>query len=360
MNHFDGIEVGIHNIAMLSDAKSRSITAENFKGEKSMGGRASKGTGENASRELGVGWKVSPSVIIQAGERFEMVNIKESGCIKHIWMTTSVEQWRNLILRMYWDDEQSPSVIVPLGDFFCNGWCEHSLVNSTSIVVNPAGGFNSYFPMPFKKAARIEIDNISNQDIVLYYQVDYILTEVSSDMAYFHAQWRRSNPVQKGDIHTVLDGVHGKGHYVGTYMAIQVNNNGWWGEGEVKFYLDGDKEYPTICGTGTEDYFGGAWNFEQPKGTYCLYSTAYSGLNQIIRPDGLYQANTRFGMYRFHIADPIRFNENLKVTIQDLGWRANGKYLCRQDDIATTAYWYQSEPHNPFESLLNKDDLEII
>src|SRR3712207_5505094 len=140
-------------------------------------------------------------------------------------------------------------------------------------------------------------------------------------------------------VHTLLDGIQGSGHYVGTYLAWGVNNNGWWGEGEIKFYLDGDDAYPTICGTGTEDYFGGAWNFDVPGQGYTTFSTPFLGLNQVIQPDGLYRSQQRFGMYRWHIMDPIRFQQDLWVTIQALGWRRaledTGRYLPLQDDIAS-------------------------
>ena len=157
----------------------------------------------------------------------------------------------------------------------------------------------------------------------------------------------------------IADNIRGKGHYVGTYLAWQVNNNGWWGEGEVKFYIDGDKEFPTICGTGTEDYFGGAWNWEQPAGQYCTYPTPYMGMHQVIKPDGLYSANMRFGMYRWHVSDPVRFESDLKVTIQDLGWRSEGRYLPQQSDVSATAFWYQTEPHEKLPTF-EKNDLEVI
>ena len=128
----------------------------------------------------------------------------------------------------------------------------------------------------------------------------------------------------------------------------------------MKFYLDGDTDFPTICGTGTEDYFGGAWNFEHPKGQYGSYSTAFLGLPQVISPDGLYRSQQRFGMYRWHIPDPIRFEQDLRVTIQGLGWRKDGRYLPLQDDIASVAFWYQREPHQPFPPPPNLHDLEVI
>lgn len=289
-----------------------------------------------------------------------MADITGPGAIQHIWLTCFPSNWRHMIIRMYWDDEQEPSVEVPLGDFFCNGWCERSNVNSMPIAVNPAGGMNSYWLMPFRKQARITVENRMQEAVVLYYQVDYTLTDVPGDSAYFHAEWRRSNPLNYEEVHTILDGIKGKGHYIGTYLAWQVNNTGWWGEGEIKFFMDGDQEYPTICGTGTEDYFGGAWNFEQPKGEYGVFSTAFLGLHQVIKPDGLYRSQQRFGMYRWHIMDPIRFEDDLRVTIQALGWRSGRRYLPLQDDIASVALWYQSEPHVTHPQLPDNDGLEVI
>lgn len=360
MNKFNGLEMGIGSLARVSDGQTRSISAENFNGEKGKGGMATEGTGANCARDLGIGWKVSPSVEIAAGATFTMAEIDGPGAIQHIWLTSAPSHWRNMILRMYWDEEEQPSVEVPLGDFFCNGWQERCDVNSQPIAVNPAGGMNSYWLMPFRKHAKITVENKASDKVVLYYQVDYTLTDVPDDMAYFHAQWRRSNPVPYGEVHTILDGVTGRGQYIGTYLAWQVNNTGWWGEGEIKFYMDGDKQFPTICGTGTEDYFGGAWNWEQPNGKYSTYSTAYLGMHQLIKPDGLYRSQQRFGMYRWHIMDPIRFQSDLKVTIQDLGWRSGGRYLPQQSDISSTAFWYQLEPHAPFPSLLGNDEREVI
>jgi Protein of unknown function (DUF2961) len=360
MYSFNGIGMGLGNLSRLSNAVTRSISAENFTGEKGKAGMAKEGTGAKPARDLGQGWKVSPSVAVPANSSFTLGEITGPGVIQHMWMTCAPNAWRNFIFNIYWDGEEEPSVQVPLGDFFCNGWCERSNVNSIPISVNPAGGFNSFWEMPFRKSAKIVMENLADHETILYYQIDYTLTEVPEDMAYFHAQWRRSNPVQAEDVHTIINGIKGKGHYVGTYMAWQVNSNGWWGEGEIKFYMDGDNQYPTICGTGTEDYFGGAWNFEQPQGEYGTFSTPYLGLHQVIKPDGLYRANQRFGMYRWHIMDPIRFEEELKVTIQALGWRSEGRYHARQDDIASVAYWYQTEPHASYPALPDKDGLEVI
>jgi hypothetical protein len=269
-----------------------------------------------------------------------------------------------VVMRIYWDDETTPSVETPIGDFFCNGWGVRCNVTSLPIAVNPAGGFNSYWEMPFRKHARITIENLSPDTLNgFYYQINYTLTAVATDRAYYHAQWRRSNPIPYGQVHTLLDGVRGNGHYVGTYLAWGVNNNGWWGEGEIKFYLDGDNAWPTICGTGTEDYFGGAWDFEQPQGQYCVFSSPFTGLPQVIKPDGHYQSQQRFGMYRWHVMDPVRFRQDLRVTIQALGWRSQtdgkSRYLPLQDDIASTAFWYQAEPHAPFPPLPSANGLEV-
>ncbi|MCT1398999.1 hypothetical protein AK95_33200 [Paenibacillus sp. LC231] len=360
MMNFNGLNMHLGNLSRLSNAQTRSISAENFTGEKGKGGMATDGTGAAASRDLGVGWKVSPSVEILPGETFTMGDIQGPGAIQHIWLTCHPTLWRNLIIRMYWDDEQEPSVEVPVGDLFCNGWGERSDVNSIPVAVNPAGGMNSYWQMPFRKQARLTMENRAPEKAVLYYQIDYTLTDIPEDEAYFHAQWRRTNPVPYKEVYTILDGVTGHGHYVGTYLAWQVNNNGWWGEGEIKFYMDGDQDYPTICGTGTEDYFGGAWNWEQPIGTYRTYSTPYLGMHQVLKPDGLYRSQQRFGMYRWHVMDPIRFQSDLRVTIQDLGWRSGGRYLPQQSDIASTAFWYQAEPHAPFPELPGNDEREVI
>lgn len=264
-------------------------------------------------------------------------------------------------MRMYWDGMENPSVECPVGDFFACGWGEYAQVSSLAVCVNPGSAFNCYWEMPFKKHAKITMENRDDEPMVLYYQIDYTLTDVPEDAGYFHAQFRRTNPLPYKDVYTIVDGIEGKGQYVGTYMAWGVNNSGWWGEGEIKFFMDGDKEFPTICGTGTEDYFCGSYNFENKKtNQYQEYTTPYAGLPQVIRPDGVYRSQTRFGMYRWHISDPIRFESDLKVTIQALGWKRGGKYLPLQDDIASVAYWYQTLPHNKFPELPDRDYLEII
>jgi hypothetical protein len=364
-NSYNGLGLSLGNLARISTAQTRSISPENFNGDKGKGGMAVDGTGALAGRELGQGWKISPSINLTGRSSVTLADIRGAGAIQHIWITVAPEHWRRLVLRMFWDDEPDPSVEVPLGDFFCMGWCERANLTSLAVAVNPAGGFNCYWEMPFRQSAHITIENMTSDDILgFFYQITYVQTEVPVDLAYFHAQWRRSNPLPYMQVHTILDGIKGQGHYVGTYLAWGVNNTGWWGEGEIKFFLDGDRDFPTICGTGTEDYFGGAWNFEHPKGQYGVFSGPYSGLSQVIIPDGLYRSQQRFGMYRWHIMDPLRFQQDLRVSIQALGWRSrlDGKrrYFPLQDDIASTAYWYQSEPHAPFQPLPGVDNLEVV
>ncbi len=361
MAKFNGLGMNMGTLSLLSDAKSRSISPENFTGEKGKGGMATTGTGENCARDLGQGWKVSPSIKIAAGETREIADIDGPGAIQHIWCTPT-GHWRFCILRIYWDGQDKPSVECPLGDFFACGWQKYAQVSSLAVCVNPGRGFNCYWEMPFRKNCRVTIENIAEEDMTLYYQIDYTLTDVPEDAAYFHAQFRRTNPLPYKDVYTIVDGIKGKGHFVGTYMAWQVNNTGWWGEGEIKFFMDGDDEFPTICGTGTEDYFCGAYNFDvgRDEGGYREFTTPYAGMPQVIRPDGLYQSQTRFGLYRWHVSDPVRFEEDIKVTIQALGWRSGRRYLPQQDDIASVAYWYQTLPTADFPELPERDYLEII
>ena len=164
--------------------------------------------------------------------------------IEHLWLTTRPDAWRSMVLRMSWDGaDEAPAVAVPLGDFFCQGWAEFAPLVSEPMVVAPHGGMNCYFPMPFRKSARISIENLGPGEQVVYYQVDYALGEIPDDLGYLHATWRRANPVPAGEVFTILDGAAGRGSYVGTYLAVGVNSPGWWGEGEVKFFLD-DESLP--------------------------------------------------------------------------------------------------------------------
>lgn len=364
---FSGVNMGLGNIMKLSNAQTRSITAENVYGEKGKGGMARVsdtpqpevkkigqvwGAANPCSRDLGRGWKVRPCITVPAGKTTTLMDVKGPGVIQHIWITVGGNHYRDLNVRMYWDGEKSPSVECPIGDFFCNGFKTRANVLAMPINVNPSGGFNCYFPMPFRKRARITVENRSPGDIGgFFYASNYALTKVDEDDAYFHAQFRRTNPLPYKEDYVILDDIKGKGQFVGTYMAWQQNSSGWWGEGEIKIFLDGDSKFPTICGTGTEDYFGGAWCFGE------TYSAPYMGY-PLGNCDG--KPGNRHGLYRFHILDPVRFGEDLKITMQAIGWRSEGRYLPLQDDISSVAYWYQSEPHKRFPALGDRDALEVI
>ena len=357
MSGFNNMMSGL---SVITNYESRSICPENFTGEKGKGGMATEGLGANAARDLGQGWKVSPAVRIEPGETFELCNIEAEAMIKHIWIVDSCEKNRKLILRIYWDNCEKPSVEAPLCDFFaCADYQNFSQLSSIPVCVNPKRAFTCFWEMPFKKRCRMTLENIYTEQINVYYQIDYVLCPVPDNFGYFHAQFRRTNPLPYKENYVILDNVEGDGHYIGTYMFWGVNNCGWWGEGEIKFYLDGDTDFPTICGTGTEDYFLGSYNFDI-GGKYQEYTTPFSGLAKVIRPDGIYRSQTRFSLYRWHILDPIYFHKNIKVTIQALGWRDGGRYLPLQDDISSVSFWYMKKQCLTFPEFPCADELEII
>lgn len=352
----------MEGLCELRDADTRSISPENLTGEKGKGGMATleEGSAARAARELGQGWKVNPYVNIEPGATVTMGETEGMGYINHIWITPTGE-YRTTILRFYWDGETSPSVEVPVGDFFAAGWGmgKEPRISSLAVCVNPRSGFNCYWQMPFRKGFRITLENMGEKKARAFYQIDYSLEAVPEDVPYFHAQFRRVNPLPEKEVYTVVDGIQGKGHYVGTYLAHGANSPGWWGEGEIKFYIDGDSDFPTICGTGEEDYFCGSYGYNEKRegdvDTYENFSSLYSGFYHVPLDGGL----RRFGQYRWHITDPVCFKQNLRVTIQSLGWQSEGRYLPLQDDLASVAYWYQAEPHNAFPTLPGKNILAI-
>ena len=360
-------DFSLSSLARLQQGQSRCINWENRNGEKGKGGMAAS--------VLGPSRKGSPCIpSLGPGECVTLAEISGTGQIQHIWMTVTDRAsernpfvLRDLVLRMYWDGEAFPSVEVPLGDFFCCGFGVSYPVNSMPIAVNPTRGFNCYFPMPFLNHAKITLENQCDEEIpAFFYQIDYcLLDSLPENTGYFHAQWRRQRITEKGKDYVILDGVKGRGQYVGTYLALTTLERYWYGEGEIKFYLDGDQEYPTICGTGTEDYFGGAWSFAtQEKGrtvenTYCtpfLGYPYYSARDTQIHND--YHNDDQMpqrSFYRWHIPDPILFTRDLRVTIQQIGVYHGGLFE-RQDDVASVAYWYQTHPHEPFPPLMDRRD----
>jgi hypothetical protein len=353
------MDIGLSNIFQNRNVESRSLSAENFRAIKGQGGMATPETtlhkgAANCARELGQGWKLSPCLEIPAGGSVTIMDQAGPGMIRHIWVTLDPRWYRDVILRIYWDGQETPSVECPIGDFFCNSWGRRQNILALPMNVNPSGGMNSFFPMPFRKHVRISIQNDSPNDLPhFFYTINFTLEEVSADSLYFHARWRRTNPLVYATDYLILDGVHGQGQYVGTFMAWQQNNTGWWGEGEIKMFIDGDQAFPTICGTGTEDYFGGAWGFGNES-----YSAPFMGFQQVVGKSC--DPGARMTLYRFHIQDPVFFHSDLKVTMQAIGWRSEGRYLPLQDDIASVAYWYQTLPSVPFEPIVSRNLREII
>lgn len=361
MSYLDkGLGFGLASAPIITKGRTRSVTAENVNGEAGGGGKA--------ANHLGVGRKGAPCIDLPRGSTVTLMDIDGPGVIQHMWFTvtdrTEAGQFvlRDLVLRMYWDGEQTPSVESPLGDFFCNGFGQRAVVNSLPIAVNPTGGMNCYFPMPFGAHARITIENQHAGDISgFFYAINYTLVEQLPEQAgYFHAQWRRENLTNEGIDFTIVDGIEGEGQYVGTYLAWNAMQRYWWGEGEIKFFIDDDGDYPTICGTGTEDYVGGAWCFyEKDERGYMVektYNTPFLGYPFCSRDDATQpekfgrDAACMHGLYRFHLLDPIRFEQRLRVTIQQIGHNSRELFE-RTDDVSSVAYWYQREPHGAFPEL---------
>jgi hypothetical protein len=336
---------GLGSLPFLTDAKTKSISPENPTGEKGKGGMAIPNPKDpkpfvnaRAADDLGQGWKVSPFIRINKGETAILMDVEGEGIIQHIWMVEGLS--RSHVLRFYWDNEKTPSIEVPAPDFFAVGHELFAPVNSLAVVVNAKNALNCYWPMPFKKHVKITLTNEDDKDLELMaYQITYSETTIPDNSGYFHAQWRRSMTNPDNPDYVIIDGVKGKGRYVGTFLAWTQLSSAWFGEGEIKFYLDGDKKFPTICGTGTEDYFCGSWGFPE------IYTTAYSG--NTLKYAGV-NGPPKWSLYRWHIQDPICFQKDLKVTIQALGWYPNKKYKPLDDDIASVAYWYQTEPHEKF------------
>lgn len=323
--------------------RSRAITWENRNGEVGAGGQAKGGR------------KGSPSIPnLKAGETVTLMDIEGCGVIRHIWLTTrlfkdsdptfQIEGFRNLIVRMYWDNSTVPSVEAPMGDFFGLAHGRSAPLNGTFTSAILGRGFNSYFAMPFRKHARITLTNDlpSHRDVrSVYFQIDYELHDtLPENTGYFHALFQRQNPtVQKHDF-VLLDTSEGPGYYVGAVLGIRPLEQFWWGEGEMKMYIDGDKALPTICGTGTEDYFLAAWSLS-------AYQSLYAGCAFALPPDDKTTGirHKLVSMWRHHEKDPIYFNDRLKVTIQQMGIDAVGNKIERSDDTCSTVYWYQAKPN---------------
>lgn len=343
-----GLQPGLGTLPLLGRGRTRSISAENPTGEKGKGGMAvpdpsnpKPAANAAAAYELGQGWKVRPFIRVDAGKTATLMDVQGSGVIQHIWIVENIN--RGLVLRCYWDGEEQPSVECPVPDFFAVGHGKMAPVDSLAVTVVPKNALSCFWPMPFRKRARITLTNETDKDVTLVaYQITYVETDVPAQAGTFHAQYRQAE-TGKQNPYVILDGVKGRGRYVGTFLAWTQMEKGWFGEGEIKFYLDGDKEFPTICGTGTEDYFLASYGFPKP------YSTAYSGStlpsNENAEPPQFWS------LYRWHIQDPINFEQDLRITIQALGWEGNKYRKLAKDRISSVAYWYQDGPHAPFPQL---------
>ncbi|WP_165226987.1 glycoside hydrolase family 172 protein [Aquisphaera insulae] len=347
-----GLEQGLSSLPFLSHARTRSVCAENPTGARGQGGRAVPDKAQadppasaRAADELGQGWKVRPFLRVNKGQTATLMDVDGPGVIQHIWMAGPMKWSRAHVLRFYWDGEETPSIEVPAADFFAVGHGKFAPVHSLAVVTNPQDALNCYWPMPFRKHARVTFSNDSTTDDVtlLAYQITYAEAPIPADAGYFHAQFRRAR-TDRVNPYVILDGVRGHGRYVGTFLAWTQREKGWFGEGEVKFFLDGDEEFPTICGTGTEDYFCGSYGFATP------FTGPYTGTTLPASDQG--PPPNFWSLYRWHIMDPINFERDLRVTIQALGWY-EGKPLYKKlsDDVASVAFWYQAEPHSPFPSL---------
>jgi len=293
-------------------------------------------------------------ITIPAAQKAVLADIQGPGSIVHIWVTiSSPERYhlRTLVLRMYWDGEREPSVESPIGDFFGLGYGQPYYWWSQPLAVTDRA-LNCFFPMPFSQSARVEVTNEGQQDVrAFYYYIDYETYDhpLPDNVGRFHAQWRRQMTTRSeervnttGANNYVIMEAEGRGHYVGVVMHIQGLRTGWWGEGDDMIFIDGDGA-PTLHGTGLEDYFCGAWNFNELNREYL---TPYFGY--------LRKGNSDYtgwhSMYRFHIEDPISFRRSIRVTIE------HGHANDRADDYSSVAYWYQTEPHKPFPKLAEAKD----
>lgn len=350
----------LSDLTLKKDIRTFSVCPENPTGSKGEGGKATldNGSAAMAARELGQGWKVNPYIVLEAGKTAVLANVEGEGAIKHFWITDCAKYGRQLILRIYFDGQSMPAVHTPLPDFFASADnSEYRQISSLAICYNPYKGMNCYFEMPYFKGFRVEIENIGASAAQIYYQIDCEEKKISPDSLYFHAQFRRTNPLPYKEAYTILDNIKGNGLYVGTYLHWGVKSNGWWGEGEIKFFIDGDTNFPSICGTGTEDYFCGSHDFEV-TGKYMEFSTPYTGLSKVGYTDGTYRSQRYFDMYRWHITDPIYFKKDLRVTIQALGWRSEGRYRPLQDDISSVAYWYSDNLDDVYPPMPTANELD--
>jgi len=281
---------------------------------------------------------------VPPGGRLLLADLQGPGVIRHIWFTTGCrdpQYLRKVVLRMWWDEEESPSVESPLGDFFGLGWPPQvDIFSCAPFAIGRALGMNCWFPMPFRRRARIEVENQASEEMVIYFYIDYERhRSLPGDVLYFHAKWRCEYPATPGKDYLILE-AKGEGQYVGCFLFVRLNRGGWFGEGDDKIWIDGE-EQPRLWGTGTEDYFCGAWGF---GGTF---TTPFFGVPHM--KEG-FERGGEWTMYRFHILDPIPFKRSIRVAIEH--WHGGRPLNQSGNCYASVAYWYQTEPHLDFSPLL--------
>ena len=302
--------------------ESRSISFENPTGARGEGGKAAS--------NLGVGRKGSPARTLKPGDVVQLCDIRGPGTIRHIWITTSSDPaiLRSVVLRAWWDDQAHPSIECPLGDFM--GFAHGKVMSYQSAVhsVGEKAGMSFWLPMPFAKRARWEVANEGGKELPFFYQIDYTIKDRHPrDVGRLHVLFRRENPTTLKEDFELLPARTGKGRFIGSIIGIRALEGNWWGEGEIKVYLDGDREFPTICGTGSEDYVGLSWGIQQTPFRYNGCS-----LNQ----------NGFVSMYRWHLPDPIYWGKEVRIAIQQIGWK-DGLYE-RKDDWSCATFWYEPIP----------------
>lgn len=317
--------------ALNHSLESRSISFENPTGDRGAGGKAAS--------NLGVGRKGAPCRTIAPNETVTLCDVNGPGTIRHIWMTSGQAQSAllGMVIRAYWEGQPYPSIEAPLGNFFgvSHGVIKKQAYQSAVHAVNPSAGMSIYLPMPFQQKARITLTNESSEPQILYYSIDYTVGDNHEEpMGRLHILYRRENPTQLKQDFEILPHRTGTGRYLGCVLGIRTLKPEWWGEGEVKVYLDGDKEFPTLVGTGTEDYIGQSWGLQDV--TYLYGGTnLYSGEAVPTQKDAL------ISIYRWHILDPVYWKKEVRITIQQIGCCP---YFDRQDDWTATTFWYEPIP----------------
>ena len=345
-----------------SGVHSRSITHENRSGAPGRGGA-------DAS-PLGPGRKGSPATMIPPGETFVLADIEGPGVLRHLWVATYnvADIYRGLTVGIYWDDQAHPSVEAPLGDFFGFAHGKSKPYASAVHSVGEKGSLNIWLPMPFTRRARISVTNELEIPALFFYQVDYTVGDVlDPDVGRLHVLFRRENPTVAGRDFELLPHRQGKGRFIGSVIGIQPHGPHWWGEGEVKFYIDGDTALPTIAGTGAEDYVGLGW---------CVQETPFPFHGaSLVAKSPLPQTAGPVSMYRWHLPDPIYWHDDIRATIQQIGVEISpetaprnfGQYLTclreREDDWSCCTFWYERVPSAqlpPYPSLYERlRDLEL-